>query len=92
MRIAAGLILVQVPRADVGSGNGETVKEVCRTLEITGQTRYRWRLERHSGKWFSAFVTGWTEGDHRAGSSGRRCHEAQRAGMWTSGRHSLRCV
>jgi len=36
-------IVKKLRQADVELGKGRTVKEVCRTIEITDQTYYRWR-------------------------------------------------
>jgi putative transposase len=36
-------IVEKLRQADVELGQGRTVKEVCRVLEITQQTYYRWR-------------------------------------------------
>jgi transposase-like protein len=39
-------IIGKLREAEVGLAGGQTVPEVCRTLEITEQTYYRWRRER----------------------------------------------
>jgi transposase-like protein len=36
-------IVVKLRQADVELGKGQSVKEVCRTLEVSEQTYYRWR-------------------------------------------------
>ena len=36
-------VIAKLRRADVELGKGRTVPEVCKTLEITEQTYYRWR-------------------------------------------------
>ena len=36
-------IVQKLRQADVELGKGQTVKEVCRTIEISEQTYYRWR-------------------------------------------------
>jgi len=36
-------IVGKLRQADVELGKGKTVKEVCRVIEITEQTYYRWR-------------------------------------------------
>ncbi len=36
-------IISKLRRADVELGNGKKVPEVCKALEITEQTYYRWR-------------------------------------------------
>jgi putative transposase len=36
-------IVVKLRQADVELGKGKTVKEVCRVIEVTDQTYYRWR-------------------------------------------------
>ncbi len=38
-------IIGKLREAEVGLAGGQTVPEVCRTLEITEQTYYRWRRE-----------------------------------------------
>ena len=38
-------IIFKLREADVALGQGKTVQEVCRSLEITEQTYYRWRKE-----------------------------------------------
>ena len=41
-------IVQKLRQADVDLGKGLTVKEVCRKIEITEQTYYRWR-QRYGG-------------------------------------------
>ena len=36
-------IIVKLRRADVELGKGKKVPEICRLLEVTEQTYYRWR-------------------------------------------------
>ncbi len=36
-------IVIKLRQADVELGKGKTVKEVCRIIEVTDQTYYRWR-------------------------------------------------
>ncbi len=36
-------IVAKLRQADVELGKGQTVKQVCRTIEISEQTYYRWR-------------------------------------------------
>jgi len=36
-------IVAKLHQADVGLGKGQSVKEVCRKIEISEQTYYRWR-------------------------------------------------
>ena len=36
-------IVEKLRQADVELGKGQTVKEVCREIEVTDQTYYRWR-------------------------------------------------
>jgi putative transposase len=36
-------IIVKLRRADVEFGKGKKVPEICRLLEVTEQTYYRWR-------------------------------------------------
>jgi len=36
-------VIGKLRQADVELGKGKTVPEVCRTLEVTVQTYYRWR-------------------------------------------------
>ena len=36
-------IIEKLRQADVGLGKGQKVPEVCKSLEITEQTYYRWR-------------------------------------------------
>jgi putative transposase len=36
-------IVAKLRQADVELGKGKTVKEVCRIIEVTDQTYYRWR-------------------------------------------------
>jgi transposase-like protein len=36
-------IVSKLRQADVELGKGQTVKEVCRKIEVTEQTYYRWR-------------------------------------------------
>ena len=36
-------IVSKLRQADVELGKGQTVKEVCREIEVTDQTYYRWR-------------------------------------------------
>ena len=36
-------IVIKLRQADVELGKGKTVKEVCRKIEVTEQTYYRWR-------------------------------------------------
>ena len=36
-------IVAKLRQADVELGKGHTVKEVCRKIEVTEQTYYRWR-------------------------------------------------
>jgi transposase-like protein len=38
-------IMAKLREAEVGLAKGETVGAVCRRLEITEQTHYRWRKE-----------------------------------------------
>ena len=38
-------IINKLREAEVGLANGLTVSEVCRKLEVTEQTYYRWRKE-----------------------------------------------
>ena len=38
-------IIEKLRQADVALGKGQTVPDVCRELEITSQTYYRWRKE-----------------------------------------------
>ena len=38
-------IIGKLRQADVELGQGKTVEEACRALEITVQTYYRWRLD-----------------------------------------------
>ena len=35
-------IIAKLPRADIDLGKGKKVPEVCRLLEVTEQTDYRW--------------------------------------------------
>ena len=41
-------IIEKLRRADVALGKGEKVPDVCKALEITEQTYYRWR-QKHGG-------------------------------------------
>ena len=36
-------IVEKLRQADVELGKGQSVKEVCRTIEVSEQTYYRWR-------------------------------------------------
>ncbi len=38
-------IIAKLRQADVSLGKGQKVPEVCKSLEITEQTYYRWRLK-----------------------------------------------
>ena len=38
-------IIAKLRRADMELGNDRTVPEVCKILEITQQTNYRWRQQ-----------------------------------------------
>ena len=38
-------IIHKLREAEVAPAQGRTVKDVCRQLEVTGQTYYRWRKE-----------------------------------------------
>jgi putative transposase len=40
---SAEQIIVKLREAEVLLGQGKTVKEACRVLEISEQTYYRWR-------------------------------------------------
>lgn len=42
-RFTPDQIVAKLRQADVELGKGLTVKEVCRKIEITDQTYYRWR-------------------------------------------------
>ena len=42
-RFTPDQIVAKLRQADVELGKGKTVKEVCRLIEITDQTYYRWR-------------------------------------------------
>jgi len=42
-RFTPDQIVSKLRQADVELGKGKTVKEVCRIIEITDQTYYRWR-------------------------------------------------
>jgi putative transposase len=42
---SAEQIIVKLREADVLIGQGKTVRELCRTLEVSEQTYYRWRNE-----------------------------------------------
>jgi len=44
-RHTAEQIIHKLREAEVSLGQGRSVKEVCRQLEITEQTYYRWRKE-----------------------------------------------
>ena len=47
---ASGRAVVRLGGRDVYLGQGTAVEETCRTLEITVQTYYRWRLDASSLK------------------------------------------
>ena len=36
-------IVAKLRKADVGLGKGKKVPEICKLLEVTEQTYYRWR-------------------------------------------------
>lgn len=38
-------IIEKIKEAEVGLSQGRSAKEVCRQLEVTEQTHYRWRRE-----------------------------------------------
>jgi transposase-like protein len=42
---SAEQIIMKLREADVLIGQGKTVRELCRTLEVSEQTYYRWRNE-----------------------------------------------
>jgi len=42
---SAEQIIMKLRDADVLIGQGKTVRELCRTLEVSEQTYYRWRNE-----------------------------------------------
>jgi transposase-like protein len=42
---SAEKIIMKLREADVLIAQGKTVREVCRTLEVSEQTYYRWRNE-----------------------------------------------
>ena len=42
-RYSVDQIIAKLPRADIDLGKGKKVPEVCRLLEVTEQTYYRWR-------------------------------------------------
>ena len=44
-RFSSDQIILKLREAEVHIGEGKTVREVCRTLEIHEQTYYRWRKE-----------------------------------------------
>ncbi len=44
-RHTAEQIIHKLREAEVGVGQGRSVKEVCKQLEVTEQTYYRWRKE-----------------------------------------------
>jgi transposase-like protein len=55
-------IIGKLRQADVELGQGETVEEACRALEITVQTYYRWRQhsvhcqEQSLGEWLRGVI------------------------------------
>ena len=44
-RHTAEQIIYKLREAEVGLGQGKSVKVVCKQLEVTEQTYYRWRKE-----------------------------------------------
>ncbi len=44
-RHTAEQIIQKLREAEIALGRGETVKTVCKQLEVTEQTYYRWRKE-----------------------------------------------
>ena len=44
-RHTAEEIILKVREAEVGLSQGKTVSQVCKQLEVTEQTYYRWRKE-----------------------------------------------
>ena len=44
-RHSAEQIILKLREAEVALGQGESVKSVCKRLEVTEQTYYRWRKE-----------------------------------------------
>ena len=44
-RFTAESIIIKLPEAEVGLAQGQRVGQVCRTIEVSEQTYYRWRKE-----------------------------------------------
>ena len=44
-RFTAEQIIIKLRETEVGLAQGQTVGQVCKTIEVTEQTYYRWRKE-----------------------------------------------